>query len=443
MAEEIIVNETASLAYLRHHQMIVASAPAVQPASPSTDAVKTDFITTDYSPWGDSNDYPQWVFEQCQANTIIPATLALKANLMSSGGISYGTVTGRDDKGAEIFAPEFNDKIELWLSANNLDKYLQEAFRDMYWFNHAFPDFGLNDKHNYIAQLTVQEAWECRFSRQNPKTGLKDFVFIDANWPQGKNETWSKIRCLDPYWDIQRQIGRYKDDHFIYPLFFSTPGKKYYNDAPWHSVILSKWLEVAGEIPKFKAQIMKNQMHLKYVVYIPMSWWEWKYPGWNTNKYTPEARRTIESTERTNFNNVLTGVENVGKTLFLTYKDDKYAKEYATWKIEVLNSKIDSGTYLEDSQEASSHILFALGVDGTLIGNSPGKTMGAGSGSDKRVAHNIFILQNKPFQDLVLRPLQEISRFNKWIGANGRPVVWRMNNQLITTQNDTTPTNRN
>jgi hypothetical protein len=98
--------------------------------------------------------------------------------------------------------------------------------------------------------------------------------------------------------------------------------------------------------------------------------------------------------------------------------------------------------YIEDSQEASSHILYALNVDGTLIGNSPGKQMGAGSGSDKRSAYNIFILANRIYQKKVVTPLNAISTYNGWKSPTGEKIVFQFKNEMLSTQSEQSTKNR-
>ncbi|MOA12613.1 hypothetical protein D3C78_1326240 [compost metagenome] len=56
----------------------------------------------------------------------------------------------------------------------------------------------------------------------------------------------------------------------------------------------------------------------------------------------------------------------------------------------------------------------ALGIDGTLVGDGPGKKMGAGSGSDKRIAYNIYCSLLQTHRDKLLKPLDFIADFNGW-----------------------------
>ena len=97
------------------------------------------------------------------------------------------------------------------------------------------------------------------------------------------------------------------------------------------------------------------------------------------------------------------------------------------------------GMYLEDSGEATAHIYTALGIDATLV-NTPTKGgMGAGSGSDKREAFNIYMALRKSDQDLILEPLNLIRDFNGW---DPNTVFW-FKNYYVATLNQVTPSQRN
>lgn len=56
----------------------------------------------------------------------------------------------------------------------------------------------------------------------------------------------------------------------------------------------------------------------------------------------------------------------------------------------------------------------AVGVDPTLVGDGPGKKMGGGSGSDKRIAFNIYVALLQAYRDVILEPLYFIAEYNGW-----------------------------
>ncbi|HMT30417.1 MAG TPA: hypothetical protein PKD91_14175, partial [Bacteroidia bacterium] len=54
------------------------------------------------------------------------------------------------------------------------------------------------------------------------------------------------------------------------------------------------------------------------------------------------------------------------------------------------------------------------GVDPAIIGMTPGKGIGAGSGSDKRIAFNVYVSLCQADRDIILEPLNFIRDYNGW-----------------------------
>ncbi|MGB2434553.1 MAG: hypothetical protein ACPIB5_00450, partial [Flavobacteriaceae bacterium] len=82
---------------------------------------------------------------------------------------------------------------------------------------------------------------------------------------------------------------------------------------------------------------------------------------------------------------------------------DKFThKEQSLIKITPLQNPLKDGEFLGDNGEASSHILYALDLDPTLKGHTPGAGLGSGSGSDKREAFNMFLTLTNVHQKIIL-----------------------------------------
>ena len=76
----------------------------------------------------------------------------------------------------------------------------------------------------------------------------------------------------------------------------------------------------------------------------------------------------------------------------------------------------------------SSIIFFAMGLDSKLIGNTPGDATSSG-GTDLRERFLVKQIQFAPLQQLMLRPLEVISKFNGW----DPHLVWQIDREVLTT----------
>lgn len=365
--------------------------------------------------WGDDNLFPQNVLEAAQKNTIIPTTLDWKARALYGSGLVYGKVNGFDDDGNDIFKRERVPEIEDFLRRSNIRKYLIEAATDLYWFYNVFPELILTKDRSKIVFLTIQEAPHCRWAKQD-KQGKVKKCFIKGNWSEkpGELSDATTVDVLDPYYDAVQALKKEDYLKFIYPISYPTPDKVYYQLAHWNSVRTSGWLDNANSIASFKKALMENQMTLKYHIEVYTWYWEWKYKG-KWSEWTMKQRIEKMDEEFTRWTNTLTGAANAGKAIMTQSLFDEGTRiSQPGVSIKPIEDKIKDGIYIEDSQEASSHLLYALGVHPTLVGAGPGKSMDAGSGSDQRVAFNNYISLCEVHRDLILEPLHFIRDYNGW-----------------------------
>jgi len=436
-----IVNDMANVTHLNAlnaNAVMLGDNLAVKP----WESITRKRGNSDHARWSTNDNYPADVLEKVRLHPFIARVINRKVEIMSSGVLQYGYYEGYDADGEEIFVRFDHPRIKRFMQLNNLLSYKIDAFRDLYMWNNCWPSFTKNAELKEIIEISCFDAATCRFKNQNKKTGLKDAVYIDFDFPKWTEETRREIPLIDTYWRNYEDLRNAKDKQLAYFLTMSQNLNKYYQDCDWHNIFTSDIFDWSTAIPKFKLSWMNNQMSPKFVVHVPDSWWEWKYPGFNDKaKYSLAKRKEFMTKEFNNFNTMLTGVEKVGKTLVATYKTDDANKVFAKWEIVPIENKNLSGEFIEDSQEVNSIVLTAMGMDNTLM-STPGKGIAAGSGSDKRVARNNFIIDNEIFAQRVCEPLDVTSVFNNWTGPAGQPVVWRLKYRMVETSNNITPDKR-
>jgi hypothetical protein len=408
------------------------SAPAAEPTTPERKPEGGGLI----APWGEDNLFPQAVIKDTERNTVLPSILERKSATMYGGGIVYGVVTGAEKSGAKIFEGQYVQEVEDFLETSNVARYAMEALLDINTFANAFPELILSKNRQKIVAVSTQEAPWCRYGL--PNRGVVEHVYINANWDNGGSATdqyVTKVPVLDPYYDAVGSLKARTDGFkYIYPISIPSPDKALYQLASWNSVRRSGWLEVAAAIPEFKRMLFKNQLSVKYLVEIHSAYWEWKYGDWDG--LAIDEKRTLIESELKAFNDVMSGTNGAGKTVMTTTLLDKATgQQVSAFKVTAIDDKLKDGIYIEDSQEASSHIYTAVGYAPSLMGVSPGKGMGegAGGGSEPRVLFSNFISTAQFHMDLVLEVLNFIARYNGW-QVNGRPIRFRFLPPLVMTE---------
>jgi len=445
MSQNILINQAATVAYLPRLGAAVRFgttpdpvAPALRPGAAPTAPYVRDLSlgTGPVARWGADNLEPQRMLADARANTILAPGLDWKARALYGGGLMYGTLK-YDEQGVETFRPLRLPAVEKFIMHNQLHRWAIGTCKDLVTFSTAFPELVLSKDRSQITNITRQKVPFCRWASQNPDTGFIEWCYINANWSSwsGAGDKYTaKVPAIIPGYDLLESLRDDQRDYkYIYPLSYPTEAETFYPFATWNVARTSLWFKVVQSIPEFKQALFENQITIKYLIEVSTWWWKWKYgEGWESLPLEQRQKHMNDELER--FESFMTGNDAAGSSLMVSFHSDPSTqKEYAGWKITPIDNKIKDGIYVEDSQEGSLHMYSALDIDPTLRGITPGKSIGGGSGSDKRVAFNLYISLQQAFQDVLTEVLQFICAYNNWTDAQGLPLVWRFRNALITT----------
>lgn len=410
--------------YLIAFQGQLAQASITMPKSATTTPIiKETSYTNLIHKWGIDNLFPNNIYNASKNNTIIPSTLQTKMELLVAGGWTYGIPEFNED-GEEILKFVKNTALENFLRYEiNVSKYLQEAALDLYWHYMAFPQIVIDREKDKIVNIAIQDAQHCRLSRQDTH-GNFPFTLVNANWDkfEGENSKYVQIfQNIDNYNNpvddlrlFKREAVKFDDNrtasntHYIYPISFTSSGTLGYSYPAWIAALESKWVALANAIATYKASLMENELSATYIIYVEEEYWQIKYPKWKNLK--EEDQNKLRDELKQLINNLLSGVSNAGKTIQIPTLFDKHMKiERKFIKIEPIPKHIREGAYIEDSQEASSHLLYALGVPAALIGNTPGKGgLGAGSGSDIEAHFQLYQWRIRLHEEILLEPFNRL-----------------------------------
>ncbi|MBC6698081.1 hypothetical protein [Hymenobacter sp. BT190] len=426
--QDIIVNEAASVVYMPGISAVAtvtSGDPLKAPTTPGQKKEAEGGHTNELiANWGQNNQLPREILNDIERSPELSSVLDWKKRALISGGLSYGYLEYNVSTRRKELVPVVDEKLDAWLRRTNIKRYIREATTEFYKLWHVFTEFNL-DAQRDIAAMSCQETAYCRLGLQDAKGRVND-CFINANWESAKPEdvTTLKLPMIDPYFDAAVRLrADTRSFNYIYPTAGDASGYSYYQPAPWHSLRLSGWLKMLEQIPKFKLALLRNQFTLKYHVQIPEWWFEWKFRDWHQK---PALKSTRIQAELKLFNDMMKGEEQAGKSILTVLRNDpqNHGKTYEGWKIEPIKDEMKDGRLIDDSVEACSHVFFGLGMDPTLIGQTPGKSMGAGSGSDKRVATNIYMLLSKSEQDIILEPIEFAAEYNGYKAPNGQPYTF-------------------
>lgn len=397
-----------------------------------------------FIPWGANNQRPFDLYNKGKKSPIIRSGLNKKARIIYGGGVELVKKVKNETTGKvefEVVDSEEGKLFEDFKLQSNLENYLIGSLLDLEWFKNVFPQITTNIGGNKVVALRRQKAAYCRWAPRDKEGDLKE-CFISYKFkseePDKKDVLTRKV--IDPFSDpvaSLTQLAKSKGGHFIFPLEYPGLVENYYPDPEWASVIESGWLDLSLKIADFKNNLMLNQISILYHIEIDDRFWKLQFPKWEDLSVDVKKKKRDEVIEA--FLKAKIGTGNAGGvhlTSMLSEQTEKGMEQTSLWKITVLDNKLKDGVYVEDSQEASAHTFAGIGLDPTITGVLPGKGQMPSSGSDKRVAVNIEASYQKVHQDLILKPLYLIKKFNDW----PKEWEWRFKTPEITKLDEGTET---
>ncbi len=364
--------------------------------------------------WGQHNDFPQYINEQIAKNPIIGRTLDDKV-CMAQGKDVVPIYFDWDADGKKTIK-YINDQ-EIWdfLDLISTQNYVNEALSDMFRFYNFFPKLTTNINKSKILRIDVEEACFSRFSKQN-SDGICETVFVNANWPRATIFDLETLAypVLNPYgFDLVAEAKQLNAFEFIFPMSYATSGKTYYQMPHWVAFLESEWNDVLVLIPKIKKYLMKNEITAKFMIELPDYYFSEKF-GKKYSSAAEDVKLSMRFKELKAWDEFLSNVENSGKSIASIFKVINGDKKVPGVTITPIESKLKDGEKLKDNQEAFSLLLYALGVDPSLLGFNPGE-QSSHSGTDKREAFMIFLAKIEPYRKKVLAPLNFIAKYNGWM----------------------------
>lgn len=363
-------------------------------------------------PWGEENNLPELITKKCEKNDVVNSNLQFNAAMIYGGGVKAMELVDGELKETE------DERVVNFLEQNDVNGYLFEQATDTAHFYNPFPEIILNATGNEILSIRSKEATFSRWGVMNKDGKIDKHYYADwAENPDRKAITQTPVLDFyNPYLDLEEQ-AKGKEKRFIVPINVPTPGRRYYQRPYWWSIFESGWYDYAQMIPEFKTALLKNQMVVKFIIYLSEDYFPNIYEKEGIDPEDIKLTTDRIQEEYKNFNDFLAGAKNAGKAL-VGFKE-KFQRgngvdEHKNLEIEVIKHDIKGGELLKDSSEVTSIIGYAMGVHSSLIGPNIGGSSNSLSGSNVR---EVFMMKQalaRPIRHRLLKPLYLVKQFNKW-----------------------------
>jgi len=385
------------------------------PAVPMKSPRPKETGSLEYSPWGEGNDFPQQTIAKVEADTELGALLNWLGRLLQGKQVVAMQEVWNEEKKKFDIVEVKDQEIKDFLSSISWKRYWREACVDFTWFQNIFPDMFKSKDGKSIATISCHHAAWTRLGKMNG-SGTVEKAYVSAMWPDSKvgDEYTQEHKVVDPYDAslIENLKADTKLTRFIYPVNYPSPGKAYYSLSPWIAFINSDWYKIKNLIPKWKLRFMERLLSAAKLLTIHPNYWRTAYKDWDA--LGRDEQLELKKAKVKEISASLSGIEGAGATILTEMVTDNDGKPVPGFTLTSIESGFKDGQNLEDSQEASQHLMRAMNVDPTLVGNGPGRGKDAGSGSDKRIAMNIATAILTPYRDVILEPLVLKAMYDGW-----------------------------
>ena len=379
---------------------------------------------------GRNNNMPYDIMKKIGTNVTVGSNVEFKNKVVYGDSVLVYRKY-RDEKTGKILKeevlPEEQPDIFEFLENNNFNFIRMEVANDLVIFYDAYLEYIFNNDSQKpkLVQLKSKEATCSRISEIDEKTGKSEWHGYSAEWHKGTPEDLVATPLLDrqtPLFDLKKRMGLVPNDNgekivgaerrFIHNLRLSTPGRFYYSHPYWWSIFASGWYDFSSAIPIFKKSLIKNQMALRYIIYIKDTFWDKLFTD---EKIVKDEEKTARKQKfLLDMNDFLAGEENAGKGFVSHFRYDKIKGfEDKDIIITTLESFFKGGEYIEDSEEVSNMMCYGMGVHPSIIGASPGKGKSI-NGTEARELFTIEQALMKMYQELTLEPLYFAKAVNGW-----------------------------
>ncbi|HTF19359.1 MAG TPA: hypothetical protein VK658_14865 [Chryseolinea sp.] len=357
--------------------------------------------------WGSDNNYPQRLIDAVMADPAASLLEKRRAMHWGSGLMFHRRIVEKKKLIIEpVLDEELPAEIDDFFYLNDFQNFTQGIIADFEWWHDYTVEY-ITANNGKILEVKWHRRKDVRSELRDKKNGKVQAFYLSGDWPNPNMENYARVNAFDKY-NAKSASGIYR--HQLVSV------DKDYNPQPaWHGI--TRWLHIAGKIPRWILANIDNSINIKYHVEIPLKYFLDRHPL-ERYKDVNEQLLAIQKDEIETYkkmDELLTGETNVSKTFYTKIAVDESGKPLPSWKINVLANDVKDSAWLTAYGTAAMAITSGLGLSPSIGGQILPNGLGSGSGSDLREQFNFYmqVMTAQPRQT-TLEPFEIIKRRNGW-----------------------------
>lgn len=352
--------------------------------------------------------------------------------------------------------------VEDFCNRNNLPLVWLNLTLDQMMYGVCFPELQLNvsqldSKGNQVQTsqwtpsvvgISYRTCHTTRLERMD-KYGRINYVYCSNRWlsqaylDQGEESTAPiiAIPALNPKSPLsslndailsarEKNVPfKKRPTRFVMPTIYPSTGRPYYPIKEWHSIFGCDIYEYLSTIISDRYTRKRNSNVIGRVIYIHLDYLNQLFLQNKCN--SPEEKAKLRDELYEEINTWLSNRDNSGQSLLAFYfrgQDGKEHKSFEIIEIEAANNNVAAANEKETA-EISSIVFMSMGIDARLMGSSPLSLVGSNGGTDIRERFLLRQILKSPVQNIMLKSLDVLSRFNQW----DPHLIWSIKREVMTT----------
>lgn len=356
-----------------------------------------------------------------------------------------------------------NEQLQYFLDENNLAHTWLALALDQMMFGICFSELQLNQQElDENGKPVETSVWKPRVTGISHRTchttrlermdanGVINYVYCSNSWldvpyraqggePNAPITALPALNTTSPLVSLNAQVREAREKkvsvndrptRFVCPSVYPTVGRPYYPTPAWHSIFGGDIYEYLSTIISDRFNRKKNSNIIGRVIYMHHEYLM-QLATQRDKDGNPKEIETVRNEFYQKINKWLSNRSNAGQSLLAFTFQGSDGKEHKSFEV-VEIAAANKGTVEaneKETAEISSIVFMALGLDARLLGSSPLSLVGSNGGTDIRERFLLRQILMSPTQNIMLKPLEVVSRFNEW----DRHLVWEIKREVMTT----------
>jgi hypothetical protein len=381
---------------------------------------------SDIAYYGADNAYPDIINEIIQGNNSLSGGIPKRVSSIFAKGIK--TAEWVDDKTlTPIRYKPFQDFVR---NHSDFIGILYQMIADLLVYRWSPVEFLFSADGSKILGLGEQKVIQNRFGYNKQKKLLDGTIWLNSDWR--KNGTLNKQNS------IQRKLINYTHfavenlkedgpDMSMFKVLMFPHNEKVYPKSAIHAAIEQGWVDISNDEAKYIKALIKNRTTIVTVVEIKDWYWPLKFGNDEWQKLSADERKAKKKLEVSEFNRMVAGVEQSGKTLMVDVKtqflqnqtksgqivgNPALDKSMAAWEIKTVDMAKMDETMTKYGDVARKEVFWSIGLDWLTAGSTTQENQAGGSG--KQQSRNIELILDEYLRQMILQVIYFVRDYNGW-----------------------------